>query len=339
MSSSLAGVDLRTAALRYEVVVSLDAGAICPNCSEGRLEEVYEASRRWLKCPTCSTRHSPTTHRSTLRYPLVPSADGYDVYARLYVTTDDGVDHTMFAVDIDTGSYADAERVYGLLTDAAGPVVQWYHSGAKGYHLVIPLETWAYSHPNWPTVFKALIRRLGIEDVCDPSIYKHRALLRVPGTTNTKTGKRKTLLVNASSDDVKPEWEELVRQAEEEAAHQPSSSVDTATVEPWQFLQEFSPPCVSKLWLSGLPSQGSRHLAYVHLTSYYVRRGDAQEEAVRHLTEFAVIHGENTDSPEATRIHAAQRIIQSAYRNGLSFVCQRGMDLGVCEEACPIHTK
>ena len=334
---NLRQLDLARTPLRYEVVVSLEAGAVCPGCSEGRLEEVHEP-RRHLVCPVCQHRAKAGVHRLSLRYPLIPSVDGYDVYARLYVTSPDETSYTMFAVDVDTGSYADAERVYGLLTDAAGPVVQWYHSGAKGYHLVIPLETWSYSSPNWPAVFRALVELLDIQNVADPSIYKHRAMLRVPGTVNTKTGKRKTLLVNAQSTRIRPEWEELVRKAEKMAPNLYSRET-VAMGEPWTLLQEFNPPCVSKLWLQGLPYKGSRHLAYVHLASFYARRGDAQDEAAYHLSEFARIHGEHTDTPEAARVDAAQRIIRSAYRTGLSFVCQRGRDLGVCEEACPIHAK
>jgi hypothetical protein len=243
----------------------------------------------------------------------------------------------MFAVDIDTGKLEDAETAYQALVSVSGPVVQMYFSGAKGYHLVIPLETWHYRGANWPSVFRKLTELLGIDGLCDRSIYKHRAMLRAPNTTNTKTGKPKTLLRDASSTTVDPAWDALVLQAQQQAAHDPTPLMPDD--EPWFFLQEFQPPCITKLWLNGLPYQGSRHLAYLHLASYYIRRGDAQIEANQYLEDYASIFEFNTETPEAARVSAAKRIVQSAYNNGLRFVCERGETLRVCEDTCLLYNK
>lgn len=325
--------------LTHEVSLSLREGSLCPSCGEGRLglQEHSEGAKYW--CPTCEAKYSIAVNRWRQKYGKpIPISSTHDTFASLEKVDSEGTTWVEFAIDVDTRSRADADRVLLNVQNKAGKVVEMYASGNKGYHIQIPFGTWSYKNPQWPNVFKALAELLDISDVVDTAIYMPRAMLRVPNSFHTVSGKRKELLVAAEHTALNNSWLELVKQAEEHAFDK-RYSASSGEGTKFEFLSHFTPPCIQNLWLNGLPHDGSRHQSYLHLISFYYRRGDSENEAEQLVRDFAEEFNQNTSTSEKVRVSEAERLTRSAYRSGLGFDCGRGQSLGVCEDTCPLFNR
>jgi len=323
--------------LTHEVSMSLREGSICPSCGDGRLisSETENGLRYW--CPSCATTHSASVNRWRQKYSRqLPSSDTHDTFTSIERLDTEGNISVNYVVDVDTNSREDADRVFQKVQEYAGNVVQLHFSGNKGYHIVIPYEKWSYHNGQWPNVFKVLAELLDISDVADTAIYMPRGMLRVPGSYHSVSGKHKELLIDCDHDAaVKDSWKTLVETAEERATTTYPTK-DAAEASTFELLSHFTPPCIQNLWLNGIPHEGSRHATYLHLISFYYRRGDAQEETLELLQDFAEEFSENTNTSEAIRVSEAERLTRSAYRSGLGFDCERGQSIGVCEDTCPL---
>ena len=319
--------------LTHEVGVGLLEGSQCRVCDGHYVKDNEPDGAPFLFCYTCEDKVPRPFKRWRMRYPKIPHAPNQDVFASLEKLSTDKELSAMYACDVDTGSLADAERVHSVLKALAGDVFDIYNSGNKGYHIVLPYEVFAYKNPNWAWVFRALAENHDILSVVDSSIYKPNALLRVPDTVNTKSGRAKTLIQRRGGDELSAEWFEAVAEAEASAG-EVRFRTQEGDKTPFALLQHYMPPCVQRLLLDGLPGPGTRHEATLHLISYYYRKGEDEDAAQSELEFFATDN--TTSTPLITRLAEAERLTSHAYSHGTNFNCERAQDLGICEETCKL---
>ena len=323
--------------LTHQVSVSLHERSICPYCGEGTMhvEPMPDGRREALKCHACDyVEHTPF-RRWRMLYPNVPQSPNRDVFRSLEKLDPHGNLTVEFAADIDGASQEAVGVVHEKLKRTAGDVFDVYSSGSKGFHIQLPYEKWRYANPKWPAVFRRLAEHLDMLDVIDTAIYMPNAMLRVEGSVNTKSGRRKTLIHKGTLDAPLPAWDELVAQAEREAP-QPKGGTNTREHGEFKLLKEYTPPCIQALWLDGLPAPGTRHLAYLHLISYHQRRGDDEDTCLENMKTFAEEFSENTNSPLPARLREAERLTSLAYRQGISFDTDRCHALGLSKEDCKL---
>lgn len=327
--------------LTHEVSISFQEGSLCLECGDDKLhaDKVGEGGRPILVCYNCGAEHESLFRRWRSLYPRVPESDKYDVFRSLEKIDTQGNLTVEFAVDIDGGGGDTLQEVHEKLVAVAGDVFDVYESGSKGYHLHIPYEKWRYANADWPAVFRRLAENLDMLGVIDTAIYMNKAMFRVEGSVNSKSGKPKALLHKGSLSAPLPTWEEAVKRAEEEApkGQKYVASNKPVSQEPFHLLKQYTPPCIAKLWLDGIPAPGTRHQVYLHLISYYFRRGDSEEECVENMNIFAQEFGENTNTPLAMREHEAERLTRHAYSHGVTFECTKGETLGICEVSCKLY--
>ncbi len=96
------------------------------------------------------------------------------------------------AVTLDVDNPNDINQVLEKLDSLKLGYEVW--DSGRGYHVVIPHdliedERLPYSHKCW-------VEGLGVP--VDPTLYQHSRILRLPGTVNVKTGRRKQLVERVS---------------------------------------------------------------------------------------------------------------------------------------------
>lgn len=312
-------------------------------------------------CPLCREpvgvcRHFPeggirlrfwTRVDSTLEFPgnYFVSVSRYD-QNRKVVASDLVID--LDHVDLDT--VREAYRAVSQYVES--PLL--YHSGSKGFHIVVPAEALNLPEGDWTPVYETFARSLDIP--YDPATFRYRALIRKPGTVNWKTGLPKRLLRLDQLEDYlnsKVQAEYTVGDARRLRDHLLAISAQTLshlnhqtqtgqTAHPdsgddrWLNLTKIVPPCIQTLYAEGLPAPGTRNAVYHALASYYRARGVSRENAEELLREYAVMHSANTKTPEAARVKSAITTVRTVYRNGHKFSCREVGELGICRTTCPL---
>lgn len=222
-----------------------------------------------------------------------------------------------------------------------------YHSGNKGFHIVVSWESLGLPPGDWTRHYEAFVQSLGIP--YDPAPFRYRALIRVPGSVNWKTGYRKRLLtLDQLEDCLDPKVEARYSSGSAERLGAVLQSLDIASSKPtvsanydveddrWIKLTKILPPCVESLYTHGIPAPGTRNQVYHLLASYYRARGMSFEEATSMLEEYALLHSVNTRTPEYARLKAARSTVRTVYGNRHKFSCREARELGLCVETCPL---
>ena len=96
------------------------------------------------------------------------------------------------AVTLDVDNPNDINQVLEKL-DSLNLGYEVWDSG-RGYHVVIPHDL--IEDENLPYSHKCWVDALGLP--VDPTLYQHSRILRLPGTINVKTGRRKQLIERVS---------------------------------------------------------------------------------------------------------------------------------------------
>ena len=280
-----------------------------------------------------------TTLDSTLSFPgnAFVSVSRYD--------RDKRVVESDFIIDLD-GVPLEAVREAYLAVNHYVERPLLYYSGSKGFHIVVPAASLNLPPGDWTWHYEAVVQSLGIP--YDPATFRYRALIRVPGTVNWKTGRRKRLITLDQLDDYldsRAEAEYTVGDATglAEAIKSIAVNPDIASAKDydidddrWLKLTKILPPCVETLYTQGLPAPGTRNQVYHILASYYRARGVSLEEATAMLEEYALLHNANTRTPEQGRVKAARSTVKAVYHYRHKFSCREVRELGLCVTTCPL---
>lgn len=289
------------------------------------------------------------------RFPL--RAEGVNVYesvARYRVGTAYEEVAADFVIDLDNVQCATVTEVVRLVGKfVESPLL--YASGAKGYHIVVPWEALGLPEGDWKGHYRAFVLSHGIP--ADLSVYRPRSLLRVPGTVNARTGRRKRLIryEDVEDPDAKEvrydvgdatklrEWLLQATPAEERAGREPPARDEPASeldgLDVYVKLRQLgTPDCIQTLYFEGIPAPGLRNATYHTLASYYRSSGKGLEEAQGLVEEFAALHSANTQTPLRQRVAAARETVRAVYRLRHKFSCRRtAAELGVCNQDCPLN--
>jgi hypothetical protein len=258
-----------------------------------------------------------------------------------------------FVIDLDNVSCSYVTEVLNLV----GKFVTFpllYSSGAKGYHIVVPWEALGLPEGDWKPRYRAFVQSHGI--AADLSVYRPRSLLRVPGSVNARTGRRKRLIrpedvgdpdareveVGYAVGDATKLREWLLQASPAEEREPPERD---EPVSGWDGMDVYvklrqlgTPDCVQKLYFDGIPAPGLRNATYHTLASYYRSSGKSLEEAQRLAEEFAALHSANTQTPLRQRVAAARETVRAVYRLRHKFSCRRtATELGICNQDCPLN--
>lgn len=249
-----------------------------------------------------------------------------------------------FVIDLDHVDNATVQQVYNTLsTYVERPLL--YHSGNKGYHIVMPSDVLQLPSGNWQPAYRQFMDALKLP--YDPSTFRFRALVRIAGSVHARTGYRKRLIdpehLERAED---PQYvanytigsAELLRNALLDLQHSPSTQ-HPKIEDVWHRLVQIGTPlCIQKLYLDGLPGPGTRNQSYHLLASYYRSSGRDENSAKQMLTEFALYHNAHTQSSSRQRINSAIRTVESVYKHGHKFSCKEAATLGLCDSQCPLLT-
>lgn len=309
----------------------LEAGDICPVCGEtvGVCPHFREGIRLrfW------------TTTDATISFPgnVFVSVSRYDREKRV-VESDLVIDLDHVSLDVVREAYLAISRY------AERPLL--YHSGSKGFHIVVPWQSLGLPPGDWTRHYEAFVKSLGIPH--DPATFRYRALIRAPGSVNWKTGYRKRLIaLDQLEDYLDPKVEARYDSGDAANLGQVLQSLHvTLDASPtvgyddgddrWLNLTKIMPPCVETLYTHGLPAPGTRNQVYHLLASYYRARGMSLDEAVSLLEEYALLHSANTRTSEQGRLKAARSTVKAVYGNRHKFSCREMGELGLCVTTCPL---
>lgn len=310
------------------------------------------------KCDVCggtvgSCSHKPESKRfityagSRLRVPGYHEFESVAYYEKPFVPV-----AADFVIDFDNVDLQDVVDAYRMLSEyVERPLL--YHSGSKGFHIVVPARVLKLpKSPYWQQVYETFVLGLGIP--ADTSVYKHRALIRIPGSVHPRTGYRKRLLNPAEIRRYREHSHEarynvgnaerlrnvLIGLHEEKAwtekgdkavAQHPTENVYL------QLARIGVPMCVEALYDHGIPAPGTRNKVYHILASYYRSIGKDLESAKKLMEAFAEMHGSNTKTGTEERVRLAQQTLLSVYRHQHKFSCSEVKEVGLCNTSCRLY--
>lgn len=209
-----------------------------------------------------------------------------------------------------------------------------YFSG-HGYHVVIP-NMWGFTQTDIhnKTIANTMAKYF---PECDTSIYHHRALFRMPGTCNSKTGLWKNLITPDDNTNAfcKDNWyvhHDLPLITSEDSSwikeHPPIYSLG----KPVQVIKDIqqwmpSPKCIHKLLRKG-PIEGQRHATVMRLASHMMHYdGYTQEFTSEALKSW---FAEPSRNAEVDRL---VRDVKSKYKYG----CRDTLLAAQCDARCSFY--
>lgn len=259
-----------------------------------KVDELIQTDKRAAWYVTPFNAHGPITDPSKDFERLPKSADLYFDF--------DGL-----------GANEDAKSVYQHLTknlQVPEAAIKLYHSGSKGYHLIVQWETLGIPpRVDLHDLYRRFAQGLASSEVCkhgtlDTKIYQPRRILRIVGTVHQKTGALKTRVSLPSLTPLNaPETREL---GLEVAEHLHKAIVDLETDQrlkesvslklPHEFLLE-PLDCVTEALTNGLP-EGSRNEGMYTLALYFRSLGLTKDETRLRLESSGLVSQSGVDPKE-----------------------------------------
>ena len=229
--------------------------------------------------------------------------DNRDVYAGICRFTQSSRESPYicpFFLDIDwennlEGAHGETLRVCNLLIEHLGIAPEYldiYFSGAKGFHVIVPLEVFGQpTYQNMMAIWSGLAKRLAKEGLThiDLAVYQPSRVLRLANSINSKTGLYKSPLEFKELRDLgldyvleiakSPREEDSMAIPEEcpQAIGWFNDAVDWVQARiayrKDEGVHHFKngwrkPPCIRKLETATLP-QGTRHTGYFEMSRFY----------------------------------------------------------------------
>lgn len=240
--------------------------------------------------------------------------------------------------------------------------IQYYFSGSKGFHILIPYSIFGIKPcKDLNDKYKMLaveLRSYTITKSIDTRIYDSKRLFREVNTINTKTNLYK---VPISLDNIqKFTYDELIAYA---SSPKGEYKVDTSYIQEADIafnnlineLKERQKrsinykvakqmlnnkellPCVKYLLQNGTRKGGRNNTAMALASSLYQREPNNYEEILDTMRAWNI---KKLDEPLSE--HELENTVKSAYRNvqdGKRYGCAAFIDMGICIKGCPIRRK
>ena len=227
-------------------------------------------------------RFSKTAAETMQTRGSVAGCSNFQVYTdRLIIDLDDGISTAIYLKE---------------LLNKKGLAYLVYNSGNKGYHFVIPCVP--VFDLDVPYTQKVWVQNLKIN--ADLSLYRHNSMVRLPGTINEKTGKRKKLV--AVQKGKKLVFNEILENPDRYKTWQGSESV-------------ISNSFIQNIFVKGLriirekPSPGRRHTELWSIANDFAKSGIDLETAYKVILKINDSWG--IDAKDESDVF---RAVQDAYR-------------------------
>lgn len=240
--------------------------------------------------------------------------------------------------------------------------IQYYFSGSKGFHIIIPYSIFGIKPcKDLNDKYKMLaieLKSYTITKAIDTRIYDSKRLFREINTINTKTNLYKVPITLKNIKDFS--YKELIEYAKDpkEEYKVDSSYIEDADIAFNNIIIELKErqkrtinykvartmlenkellPCVKYILQNGA-SKGERNNTAMALASSLYQRNPSNYEEVLDIMQAWNI--KKIDNPLSE--NELENTVKSAYRNVLSgkrYGCAAFIDLGICVKGCPIRRK